>query len=89
MSEHVLYGNPGWGSAIVEAQLAWYGLPYAVEDVANPFTSPQARARLAPLHPIALLPWFAAHCPKLPAIAVATEAVPELRAEWPRNVVTP
>ena len=27
MQHHVLYGNPGWGSAIVEAQLAWYGLP--------------------------------------------------------------
>jgi hypothetical protein len=26
MSTYVLYGNPGWGSAIVEAQLAWYGL---------------------------------------------------------------
>lgn len=23
-----LYQNPGWGSAIIEAQLAVYGLPY-------------------------------------------------------------
>jgi len=208
---YTLFARPGWGSAIVELQLAWYGLPYAVEDVANPFTSPQARARLAPLNPITQLPtlllpdgtvmtesaaitlhladlgaghtlippvgdparpgflrwliftvaniyptftyaddparfvvdaaaqpgfkarvddyaqrlwgmvehaagspwfageqftamdiyigvmtkwrpnrpWFAAHCPKLHAIAVAGEAVPELRAVWQRNVVTP
>jgi len=84
-----VFAHPGWGSAIVGLQLAWYDPPYAVEDGAHPFTSAQARARLAPLNPIALLPWFAAHCPKLPAIAVAAEAVPELRAEWPRNVVTP
>ena len=28
-----LWGRAGWGSAIVEAQLAWYGLPYTLEPV--------------------------------------------------------
>lgn len=53
---YTLFARPGWGSAIVELQLAWYGLPYEVEDVENPFTSEAARARLAPMNPITQLP---------------------------------
>ena len=53
---YTLFARPGWGSAIVELQLAWYALPYTVEDVENPFTSAAARARLAPLNPITQLP---------------------------------
>ncbi len=53
---YTLFARPGWGSAIVELQLAWYALPYEVEDVDNPFTSEAARARLAPLNPITQLP---------------------------------
>jgi GST-like protein len=30
-----LYGEPGWGSAIVEAQLDWYDLPYEFDSVGN------------------------------------------------------
>jgi GST-like protein len=51
-----LFARPGWGSTIVEAQLAWYGLPYAVEDVDDLFRSAAARERLAPLNPVAQLP---------------------------------
>src|SRR5687768_11496274 len=66
---HTLYARPGWGSAIVELQLAWYGLPYTVEDVDNPFTSEDARSRLAPMNPIAQLPTL-----RLPDGQVMTES---------------
>lgn len=51
-----LYGEPGWGSAIVEAQLEWYGLPYEFASVGNLFKSADARRRLAELNPIAQVP---------------------------------
>jgi len=41
---------------LVEAQLAWYGLPYANEDVGDVFTSPAARESLAKLNPLAQVP---------------------------------
>ncbi len=53
---HTLYARPGWGSAIVELQLAWYGLPYRLEDAGDLLSSPEARARLAPLNPVAQTP---------------------------------
>lgn len=56
MSTFVLYGRPGWGSAIVEAQLACYGLPYRLEDAGDLFDSEEARARLRPLNPITQVP---------------------------------
>jgi GST-like protein len=54
--ELVLYGQPGWGSAIVEAQLAVYGLPYRFEAVGDLFDSAAARERLRPLNPLAQVP---------------------------------
>jgi GST-like protein len=51
-----LYARPGWGSAIVEAQLAWYGLPYGIEDLDDLFTSSDARTRLAPANPLTQVP---------------------------------
>ena len=56
MSETILYGNPGWGSAIVEAQLDVYGLPYRYEAVGDLFESAAARDRLRPLNPVAQVP---------------------------------
>jgi GST-like protein len=32
-----LFARPGWGSALVEAQLAWYGLPYEIENLDDLF----------------------------------------------------
>lgn len=52
----VLYGNPGWGSAIVEAQLAFYGLPFRFEATGDLFDSAEARDRLRPLNPLAQVP---------------------------------
>ena len=51
-----LYGRPGWGSAIVEAQLAWYGLPFAFEPVGDLFKEPDARTRLEKVNPLAQVP---------------------------------
>ncbi|MDP3160781.1 MAG: glutathione S-transferase family protein [Reyranella sp.] len=51
-----LYGRLGWGSAIVEAQLVWYGLPYTYEAVDDLFKSPDARARLEKVNPLAQVP---------------------------------
>lgn len=54
--KYTLWGRPGWGSAIVEAQLDWYGLPFDFEAVDDLFKSPQARARLEKVNPLAQVP---------------------------------
>ena len=51
-----LFARPGWGSALVEAQLAWYGLPYEIENLDDLFTSTEARERLRPVNPLAQVP---------------------------------
>ena len=51
-----LFGHRGWGSALIEAQLAWYGLPFEFEDVGNPFKSTRARADLAAINPAGQMP---------------------------------
>ncbi len=69
MSEWVLYGRPGWGSAIVEAQLAWYGLPFRYEACGDLFESEEARERLRPLNPLMQVPAL-----QLPNGTVMTES---------------
>ena len=44
MTGYTLWGRAGWGSAIVEAQLAWYGLPFTFEPVEDLFRTPDASA---------------------------------------------
>ena len=51
-----LYSRPGWGSTLVETQLAWYGLPYQTEDVDDLFKSAAARETLQPVNPLAQVP---------------------------------
>ena len=51
-----LFGEPGWGSAIVEAQLDWYGLDYDFERVGDLFKSAASRERLAAVNPLAQIP---------------------------------
>jgi GST-like protein len=53
---YTLWGRAGWGSAIVEAQLEWYGLPYRFEAVDDLFKSAEARARLAKVNPLHQVP---------------------------------
>ncbi|MFB2533467.1 glutathione S-transferase family protein [Paracoccus sp. p3-h83] len=50
-----LYGFPGSGSAIVEAQLAVYGLPAALID-GDPAEDAAAHARIAALNPLLQVP---------------------------------
>src|SRR3954452_16845680 len=51
-----LYARPGWGSALVEAQLAWYGLPFKLDEVEDLFQSEAARLKLQPANPLAQVP---------------------------------
>ena len=53
---YTLWGRPGWGSALVEAQLDWYGLPFAYETVGDLFKDPDAKARLEKVNPLAQVP---------------------------------
>ena len=53
---YVLYGRPRWGSAIVEAQLAWYGLPFKLEFVGDLLREPESRAKLEKVNPLAQIP---------------------------------
>lgn len=51
-----LYENPGWGSAIVELQLAFYGLPYQLVAAGNVHQDPIARAALGKVNPLIQVP---------------------------------
>jgi GST-like protein len=64
-----LYARAGWGSVLVETQLAWYGLKYQLETVGDLFMEPQARDRLASFNPISQIPTLI-----LPDGAVMTES---------------
>jgi GST-like protein len=52
----ILYGRPGWGSVIIEAQLEWLGLPCRFEDVGDLFKSRTARDALAKVNPVSQVP---------------------------------
>ena len=56
MAKMRLFGEPGWGSAIVEAQLDWYGFDYEFERVGDLFKSAESRQRLAAVNPLAQVP---------------------------------
>jgi GST-like protein len=56
MAGYTLYGRAGWGSTIAEAQLVWYGLPFAFEPVGDLFKEPDARAKLEKINPLAQVP---------------------------------
>lgn len=56
MTGYRLYGRPGWGSAIVEAQLAWYGLAYTLEPVGDLLHDPASRGALEKVNPLAQVP---------------------------------
>ncbi len=51
-----LFGEPGWGSVLVEAQLAWYGFAYDFERVGDLFKAAEARERLVKVNPLAQVP---------------------------------
>lgn len=51
-----LWWRAGWGSALIEAQAAEYGLPLELVWLDDPDTGPQARAEWAMLNPLEQLP---------------------------------
>lgn len=53
---YTLYARDGWGSAIVEAQLAWYGIEYRRQVVGDLFHSAEAREELARFNRITQVP---------------------------------
>jgi len=69
MAQYRLFGRPGWGSVIVEAQLAALGLPFEYEEVPDLFDSEQARRNLAPYNPLSQVPTL-----QLPDGSVLTES---------------
>lgn len=56
MAKMQLFGEPGWGSVIVEAQLDWYGFDYDFDRVGDLFKSAASRERLAAVNPLAQIP---------------------------------
>ena len=64
-----LYARDGWGSALIEAQLDWYPLPYRREEVGDLFESTEARAALSRVNPLAQIPTLV-----LPGGEVMTES---------------
>lgn len=65
----VLWQNPGWGSAIVEVQAAFYGLPVRLTEAGDLFDDAAARQRLAALNPLCQIPTV-----QLPDGTVMTES---------------
>ena len=53
---YTLYARAGWGSALVETQLAFYGLDYRLAEIGDLFTDAAARDALAPANPITQIP---------------------------------
>ena len=51
-----LYGREGWRSALSEAQLEWYGVPYRFCRVGELVADAAARAALAERKPRAQVP---------------------------------
>lgn len=51
-----LYGRNGWGSALIEAQLAWYGAPFEFIEVGDLFKDSAARAALKKINPLSQIP---------------------------------
>lgn len=56
MEPVTLYGNPGWGSVLVESQLVLYGLEYQFETVGHLFRDAAAREALARINPAGQIP---------------------------------
>jgi GST-like protein len=56
VSTYTLWGRPGWGSAIVEAQLDWYGLAFKFEALGDLFKDAEARDKLAKVNPLHQVP---------------------------------
>jgi GST-like protein len=66
---YTLYARAGWGSALIETQLAWCGLPYRLEGVGDLFKEETAGEKLPPVNPLMQLPTLV-----LPDAQIMTES---------------
>ena len=53
---YVLYERPGWGSAMIEAQLVLYAIPHTRVAVAHLYSDAAARAEFAKINPAGQIP---------------------------------
>jgi GST-like protein len=51
-----LFGRPGWGSVIIEAQLVFFGLAHEFIEVGDLFDEPEAGKKILPLNKLAQIP---------------------------------
>ena len=65
----ILHARAGWGSALVEAQLAFYETPFDLAEVGDLFASAEARESLRKINPVAQIPALV-----LPSGEVMTES---------------
>lgn len=56
MTQMTLYRHKGWGSALIEAQLQWYGIEVQAVEVEDVFHNRAARAELIRLNPAGQIP---------------------------------
>lgn len=56
MSKLKLYGEPGWGSVIIETQLSWYNIAFDFHEVGDLFSSEDAGAELKKINPLGQIP---------------------------------
>ncbi len=69
MNPYQLFGRPGWGSALIEAQLLALDLPFVFEEVPDLFESEPGRRELARHNPLAQVPTL-----RLPDASLLTES---------------
>ena len=56
MGTYRLYGHAGWGSALIEAQLVWYGLAFDYVEAGNLFEDDAALLSIKELNPAGQVP---------------------------------
>ena len=56
MSKLILFGEPGWGSVLTEAQLYWYDIPFEFHGVGDLFSDEGARRELEKFNPLGQIP---------------------------------
>lgn len=56
MSKLKLFGEPGWGSVLTEAQLVWYGIPFEFHRVGDLFSDQSAGLELEKINPLGQIP---------------------------------
>ena len=56
MSKLKLFGEPGWGSVLTEAQLVWYDIPFEFHGVGDLFSDESGRRELEKINPLGQIP---------------------------------